>query len=119
MSTALKFAKDANGVNCFAPRPSTTMKSIELLNGQEDSFVVPSEPDVVFYTISFRYQPGTTIWVDVSGALAEEPVGNTWADTTSEMNPGSLILAAGTNVSMITGNDTASVGVVMWQGGSY
>lgn len=119
MSTALKFAKDANGMNCYAPRPSTTMRSVELLNGNAQSFTVPSETDVDFYTISFRYQPGTTIWVDVSGATAEEPAGNTFAITTSELNPASLILAAGTVVSMITGNDSADVGVVMWQGGSY
>lgn len=119
MSTALKFAKDANGMNCYAPRPATLMKSIDLLNGSAEAFLVPSETDVDFYTLSFRYQAGTTVWVDVSGATAEEPAGNTWADTTSEMNPASLILPAGTNVSMITGNDTANVGVVMWQGGSY
>ena len=119
MSTALKFAKDANGMNCFAPRPATVMKSVELLNGTAESFTVPSETGVDFYTVSFRYQPGTTVWVDVSGGTAEEPVGNTFEDTTSEMNPASLILPAGTVVSMISGNDTADVGVVMWQGGDY
>ena len=119
MSTALKFAKDANGMNCYAPRPATIMFSAELLNGTEQSFTVPSETDVDFYTVSFRYQPGTSIWVDVSGGTAEEPVGNTFLATTSELNPASLILPAGTVVSMITGNDSADVGVVMWQGGSY
>lgn len=119
MSTALKFAKDANGMNCYAPRPATLMKSIELLNGTSAAFLVPSETNVDFYTVSFRYQAGTTVWVDVSGAEAQQPAGNTWEDTTSEMNPASLILAAGTNISMISGNDTADVGVVMWQGGSY
>ncbi len=115
MAVALKFGKDSQGYNAFAPRPATNMKSIELINSTAQSFTVPNTED--FWTVSFRYQPGTTVWVDVTGATAAEPVGNTWADTTSEMNPATLVLAGNTNVSMISGNDTADVGVVMWQYG--
>lgn len=118
MVAALKFGKDANGFNAYAPKPSTSKKSIELLNGVAQEFQLPDDEDATFYTVSFRYQPGTSVWVDTTGATASQPAGNTWADTTSELNPASLLLPAGANISMVTGNDMAQVGAVIWQGGS-
>ncbi len=114
MSTALKFGKDSQGFNAFAPRPSDTKWSVELLNGTAESVTLPTDAD--FYTVSFRYQPGTTIWVDVTGATAEEPTGNTIEETTSEMNPSQLVLAGGAEISLITGNVSADVSIVAWQG---
>jgi hypothetical protein len=114
MSIALKFGKDSQGFNAYAPRPSDTKWSVELLNGTAENVTLPTDAD--FYTVSFRFQPGTTVWVDVSGTTAEVPVGNTIAVTTSEMNPAQIILAGGTEISMITGNDSADVSIVIWQG---
>lgn len=114
MVAALKFGKDANGFNAYAPRPCDLRWAVELDDSVEDSFTLPTDSD--FYTVSFRYQPGTTVWVDVTGGIAEFPTLGTFVTTTSEMNPASLVLEGGATISMITGNTEAQVGVCAWQG---
>ena len=65
------------------------------------------------WVVSFRYYPND-VWVDVSGATAAIPAAATFGVTTSELNPASLTLNAGTTISVITGQTTADVSVVMW-----
>jgi hypothetical protein len=113
MATAplLHFGRDSQGMNAYAPDPSTVKYSATLLNGGATSVTVPSTYAV--WIVSFRYYPND-VWVDVSGATAAVPVGATLAATTSELNPASLTLNAGTVISMITGLTSADVSVVMW-----
>lgn len=114
MSVALKFGKDAKGFNTFGANPSVNLWSAVLTDGDVTSITVPeTEP---FWTVNFRYQGGTVVWVSTTGGAAEEPIGNTLTATNSEMNPATLNLPAGATISMVTGNTTAAVGVVMWKG---
>ncbi len=114
MAAALKFGKDSQGFNAYAPRPCDLKWFVELDNGVAASVTLPS--DAEFYTVSFRYQPGCTVWVDVTGATADFPTLNTLETCTSEMNPASLVLPAAADISIITPNDTAQVGLCVWQG---
>lgn len=107
----LSFGRDVQGYNAFAPYPSTVKYSATITDGTATSAVVPST--FALWVVSFRYFPND-VWVDVSGATAAIPVGNTLASTTSELNPASLTLKAGTNISIITGQTTADVSIVMW-----
>lgn len=116
MVAALKFAKDAQGFNSYGPKPADLKWSVDLDNGTEATVTLPSDAD--FYTVSFRYQAGTSVWVDVTGAAAVAPILNTIGVTTSELNPATLLLAGGTEISIITANDTAEVGICAWQGGN-
>ena len=112
MSTPqLLFGRDTQGYNAYAPQPSTVKYSATLTVGNATSITVPTSYES--WIVSFRYYPND-VWVDVSGAAAIIPVGATLAATTSEMNPASLMLEGGTNISMITGLATADVSVVMW-----
>ncbi len=111
MSTFLSFGRDVQGYNAYAPQPSTNKWAATITNGTATSILVPSNYAV--WIVSFRYYPND-VWVDVSGANAIIPVGATLATTTSELNPASLTLVAGTKISMITGQTTADVSVVMW-----
>ncbi len=115
MVAALKFAKDAQGFNSYGPKPADLKWSVDLDNGTAAHIVLPSDAD--FYTVSFRYQAGCSVWVDVEG-VAVAPIANTFSETTSELNPATLLLAGGTTISVITANDTAEVGVCAWQGGN-
>jgi len=115
MTVALKFAKDSNSLNTFAATPADVMYDAELTNGNADSITVPSVS--TYYTVSFIYQPGTTCFVDVTGATATSPSIGTFATTTSRILPSSYLLPAGTTISIVTVNDTALVSVAMWQGG--
>lgn len=111
MAQNLAFGRDAQGLNAYAPQPSTVKYSATITTGSATSITVPSTYQV--WAVSFRYYPND-VWVDVSGATAIIPVGATLAATTSEMNPASLTLTAGTNISMITDLTAADVSVVMW-----
>jgi len=111
MSTELQFGRDVQGYNAYAPAPSAKKWNATLTNGNATSIIVPSNYPV--WIVSFRYYPND-IWVDVSGATAAFPVGNTLTPSTSELNPASLTLLAGTQISVITGLTTADVSIVMW-----
>jgi len=107
----LQFGRDVQSYNAYAPSPSTVKYSATLAAGGATSITVPSSFPA--WIVSFRYFPND-VWVDVSGATAIVPVGATLAATTSELNPASLTLVAGTNISMITSQTSADVSVVMW-----
>ncbi len=107
----LQFGRDLGGYNAYAPQPSNNKWSATLTDGDATSITVPSTAAV--WIVSFRYYPND-VWVDTTGATAAIPVGNTLASTTSELNPASLTLLAGANISMITGQTSADVSVVMW-----
>jgi len=111
MSTLLSFGRDVQGYNAYAPQPSTNKWSATITTGSATSITVPSNFQT--WVVSFRYYPND-VWVDVTGATAAIPVGATLASSTAELNPASLTLQAGTNISMITGLTSADVSVVMW-----
>lgn len=111
MSTILQFGRDSQGYNAYAPYPSNVKYSATITNGSATSITVPSSHTL--WVVSFRYYPND-VWVDVSGSTAAIPVGATLASTTSELNPSSLTLKAGTVISIITAQTTADVSIVMW-----
>lgn len=107
----LNFGRDVQGYNAYAPAPATVKWAATITNGNETHITVPSTYQT--WIVSFRYFPND-VWVDVSGASAIVPVGATLAVTTSELNPAALTLQAGNKISMITGQTSADVSVVMW-----
>lgn len=111
MTAQLNFGRDSQGYNAYAPNPSTVKYSATITNGNATSITVPNTYAV--WIVSFRYFPND-VWVDVSGATAAIPAGNTLAATTSELNPSSLTLNKGTNISVITSQTSADVSIVMW-----
>jgi len=112
MTVALKFGKDANSFNTYAPRPSDIKYNAFLEVGVGTSITLPGTDEI--YCVSFRYQPGSSVYVDVTGTNAVSPTGGL-ASSTSELNPASLTLEAGTLISMITDYDTAYVSLVVWR----
>jgi len=111
---ALNFGRDSHNYNAFAPHPSNNIFNSTLASGSAASCTVPSGTNYPYWAVSFRYQPGATVFVDVSGATAAVPAGATLVAATSELNPASLTLVAGQHISMITDDTTADVAVVMW-----
>lgn len=107
----LILGRDLQGISAYSPQPSNVKYSATITNGSATSVTVPSTAQV--WNVSFRYYPND-VWVDVSGATAIIPVGATLAATTSELNPASLTLNAGANISVITGLTAADVSIVMW-----
>jgi len=107
----LNFGRDVQGMNAYAPAPSTVKYAATITNGNATSITVPTTYQT--WIVSFRYYPND-VWVDVSGAAAIIPVGSTLASTTSELNPASLTLQSGNTISMITGLTSVDVSVVMW-----
>lgn len=107
----LIFGRDVQGYNAFSPTPASVRYAATLTTGSATSITVPLSAPL--WIVSFRYYPND-VWVDVSGANAIIPVGATLATTTSELNPATLTLPAGTKISVITGLTAADVSIVMW-----
>lgn len=112
MSTMLNFGRDTQGYNAYAPPTSTDKYSATITNGAETHITIPSNHQV--WIVAFSYQPGTNVWVDLTGATAIIPVGATLASTTAELNPGQRTVYAGGKISMITDNTSADVGVSLY-----
>ena len=113
MSTAtpLQFGRDIQSFCAFAPRVSQVKYAATITNGSATSVTVPSSYGS--WIVSFRYYPND-VWIDTTGATAIVPVGATLASTTSELNPASLVLNAGTVISAITAQTSADLSIVMW-----
>ncbi len=111
MAKLLTFGRDAQGLNAYAASPSNIKWSATLSVGAATSITVPSS--AASWLVSFRYFPND-VWVDVSGNIAAVPVSGTLTTSTSELNPATLTLSAGTNISVITAQTTADVSIVMW-----
>jgi len=115
-TAALQFGKDAKGYIAYAPNPTTTMYGADLTVGAAQSITLAT--DASFYTVSFIYQPGTVVWVDVTGVTAVAPSAAPFAVTTSRMNPASYLLPGGAVISLVCVDATAGVSIAIWQGGN-
>ena len=111
-SVHLNFGRDVQGFNAYAPATSGNKWSATITNGSETSITIPSNYSV--WIAVFSFQPGTSVWVDLTGATAIIPVGDTLASTTAELNPASRTVYAGGKISIITGNTSADVGVSLY-----
>lgn len=111
---ALNFGRDSHSYNAYAPHPSNNIFTTTLTANTAASCQVPTNANYPFWIVSYRYQPGSSVFVDVTGATAAIPAGATLAASTAEGIPASHTLLAGTTISMITADTSADVSVVMW-----
>lgn len=119
MATKLLFGRDIQGYNSFSPQPSDNIFSATLVNGAASTITIPTSESE--WIVAFSIQPGTTIFVDFTGATAAIPAGGTFAATTSEINPGARFISATKNdnvtantISIITNNATTEVSVSLY-----
>jgi hypothetical protein len=121
MSTKLNLYTDIGGRAVYAPAPSTNIFTATLVNGSAQTITLPASKKI--WTVSFSYQPGSSVWVDFSGATAASPAGSTFAASTSELNPGARTLYTFKNdgitqntISLLTTNATTGVSVALYEG---
>ena len=96
MNDKLVMDRDASGAVTFLRNPPDVIYSATLVNGAADSITLPQKSNL--YRVVFSYQPGTVVFVDVTGATAAIPAGGTFAATTSELNPNGYYLPAKGNI---------------------
>ena len=112
MSTPLNFGRDVQGYNSYAPQPSTDIYNATITAGGATSITVPSNYQV--WIASFSYQPGSSVWVDFTGATAAVPAGATLASATSMLNPGQRTVYAGGNISLISADSSDNVSIELY-----
>lgn len=112
MTKPLTFGRDINSYNAYAPMPSENKFFALLTAGAETNITIPTSAKT--WIVAFAIQPGTTIWVDMTGATASVPVTGTLTPTTAELNPGQRMLPGGTKISVITSNVSANIGIMLW-----
>ena len=112
MINQLEFGRDVQGYNAYAPLDSSIKYSATITNGSATSITVPLGFQV--WIVAFSIQPGAHVWVDFSGATAALPAGATLMLTTSSLNPGQRTVFSGGNISIITDNTSADVGIEFW-----
>lgn len=112
MTQALIFAKDQNGVSAYAPPTATVKYRAKLLQNSESSITVPN--DVDRWTAAFSFESGSTVWVDLTGATASLPSNSALATCTEELAPAARTVYAGGKISMITGDVSSEVNLVLY-----
>ena len=103
--------RDINGYNGFGLRPSKNIYNATLTSGSVSSFTVPSTYQR--WLAVFSVTGGGDVWVAYNNTAAV-PVGNTFAVTTSELNPDARQVAAGDIISAITADTTANISVALY-----
>jgi len=112
MSTQLNFGRDVQGFNAYAPQFSTNRYSANLLSTGNSSVTIPS--NFGRWIASFSYQPGSTIWVALNTSAAP-PVGNSFAQNVSELNPASKSVKSGDVINFYNnGSGASDVGVTLY-----
>jgi hypothetical protein len=112
MSTILDFGRDAAGYNAYAPAPCQDLRSVSLAAAGNSSFTVPS--NYPHWIVSFAYGSAPDVWV-AYGASAAAPAGGSFAVNSSELNPASRDLKAGTVVNVLNnGASTIDIGIYMY-----
>lgn len=112
MSDYLEFGVDQQGRNAYAPSTANLKWNALLTTSNATSFFVPTS--FTNWIVGFSYQPGTTVWVDVSGSVAVAPSSANLTPCTAELLPGQRKVKAGDRISMITENVTAEVCAVLY-----
>lgn len=112
MAKPLNFGRDINSYNAFAPQLADYKYRATLATSTESNITLPTS--YPFWIVSFVFQPGTTVWVDMTGATATVPASGTLTATTAELNPGQRTLPAGAKISMISANTSADVFIQGW-----
>jgi hypothetical protein len=111
-SIQLNFGRDVQGFSAYAPATSGNKWAATITDGTATSVIVPSNYAV--WIAVFSFQPGTNVWVDLTGAVAAIPAGATLTTTTAELNPASRTVYAGGTISIITDNTAADVGISLY-----
>jgi hypothetical protein len=107
----LNFATDAAGRNTFALPFAPIKKSVTLDADTPATITVPATSKNWLAILCI--EPGTKVWI-ANNEEAEVPAGNTFADTTSELNVPAKQVKAGDELSFITSDTTADVGVLLY-----
>jgi hypothetical protein len=108
----LEFGRDVQGYNAYAPLDASIKYSATLTDGTATSITIPASYAV--WVVAFSIQPGTNVYVDFSGATAAAPTSGTLTATTASLNPGQRTVFASGEISVITDNASAVVGIELW-----
>lgn len=102
MATKFAMTRDVNGYNGFGLKPSDTNVSATLTINTDTTFTVPGSDAIggcnyqtkSLWLAIFSYDAGSNVWVSINGT-AGNPVGSSFAATSSFLNPAGLELKEG------------------------
>lgn len=110
MTTKFSMIKDINGANGFGLVQSDTKAGVVLTNGVEQNIDVPT--DAANYLAIFVYQSGESAYVSINGTATVYPA--VIGSVNSELSPVARKVKRGDNISLITSDPSASVGILYY-----
>lgn len=118
MTTKFIMTRDINGFNGFGINFTDTAYSATLTTSTNTTLTVPSTiglgkqgpATVAQFLAIFTFDPGTSVWV-ANNATASNPVGASFAITTSELNPAARIVNGGDVLNFFTTGTNVNVSV--------
>lgn len=106
--------RDINGYNGFGLQFSDNLFQGILLNGIEQTLIVPESPfaDYPHLLAIFSFEPGATIWVALN-QTATFPSGSI-SSSNSELNPAARYVKGGDVLHFITNDSSDDYGVIFY-----
>lgn len=121
VSTPFSLTRDINGYNGFGVQFSLDKYSCTLSASTDTTLTVPATASLggahtqtanPFIAI-FSFTPGSEVWIS-NNATAAAPAGNTFAASTSELNPAGRQVQAGDVIHFFTTASNVDVGVTFY-----
>lgn len=118
MTTKFSMTRDINGYNGFGLKPSDTNISVTLTASTDTTFTVPGSGAIgsvnwqtkASWLAIFSIDPGDSVWVSIN-ASASAPAGNTFASTSSFLNPAAIEVQQGDVIHCFTTQTGVDVSV--------
>lgn len=110
----------SKGINGFGLTFCDTIYSVTLAADTVTNVTIPGNSGVgpavyttEYFLVLMSYEEGTTVWV-ANNQTAAAPVGDTFALSTSEINPDGRLVKAGDVLSFLVEDTTAEISVAIY-----
>lgn len=107
----LRFARDIQGYNSYAPEFADVKFSIQLPSATRTPFTIPS--DFKSYVMVFSYSNSYNLWASRNEDV-EFPASSQFVLTSSELNPSPRLVYSGDVIEVVSASAIPELGVLLY-----